>query len=594
MSSHSIMFMLVRTKILVAWLCAACTAAQPLDTVKPWRVRETKINTTFAEGDLLFRKADPHGPVAQTTLGPVLGRWHAGVSQYLGIPYGYASERFAIASPWTEPWSPYFYNARHYRPACIQPVPAPDWETYKGANGYSEACLYINIYAPEGSKPGTLPVMAWLHGGGNLYGSASSVEYNGTVLAAEQNVIVVAIEYRLGVFGQFASDDIAWENPQFPTSGGMNYLLDQRAALQWIQSNIHGFGGDPARVTIWGESAGGVSVCNLLASAIFEGLFVRAIIESGPCNGPWGPHTRDYGVEESAACMAAVECSSLWCLREVPADTLMNTDECLGVYISVDGMVLSENPAKLLHRGVLSLPPAQPLLLGFNTGDTLLGNPFFASGRSFLHMNAASYTKLIKGYFPEAHRSILARYPPLGTNADTVKQFLYMNSDLCVKCPLQYLAQEVAGPAGAKRAVYMYSYGYQPHSNTRDGVYEGFAAHAAEVSMVFGNRNKVTPYNEYLSKEMRSYWAGYARNGIPTGASQWSPKWAPYNPVNAVGPGLNLTVPLKPAMFDEYRADRCALWEDMTAGTVDNDKVFAFCNQLGYEGIEPHPVRIYN
>jgi len=518
----------------------------------------------------------------------VQGRYHGGVQQFLGVPYAYAAQRFGLSYPWTLPWAPYAYDATFFRPACVQPVPPPAWETYKGENGYSEACFSLNIYAPPDATPKSkLKVMAWLHGGGNMYGSASSPEYNGSSIALHQGVIVVAIEYRLGPFGQFASQDIAAENYWFPTTGGMNYLLDQMGAFTWIKTHIAAFGGDPDELTIFGESAGGVSVCSHLASPYSKGLFKRAIIESGPCNGPWGPHPTQLGLATSAACMQAVGCSTVACLRSVAHHKITQAAACAGVYISVDSQVLAATPAEIFaqSKGAPSLPVGAPLLLGFTTGDSLLAAPFFAGGRDLLFMNEREYIRNIRGYFPDMADNILKLYPPSKSRAETVRQYLDMNSDLCVKCPLQHLAQVIAGPKGAKTKVYMYSYGYQPRQEPWRGIYKGFAGHASEVSMVFGNPNLPDePFDESLSAAIQRYWSSFAKSGAPRGRGL--PAWAPYDPVAATGPGMNLTVPPAPMVFDEYRRDRCELWTQMSSGIapipVDEDRIFAFCHQLGF------------
>ena len=201
-----------------------------------------------------------------------------------------------------------------------------------------------------------------------------------------------------------------------------------------------------------------------------------------------------------------------------------------------------------------------------------------------------------------------------------MRQYLDINSDLCVKCPLQHLAQQFAGPKGVRRDVFVYSYGFQPDQKRWLAIYKGFAAHAAEVSMVFGNPNfPDEPFDAELSSAIQSYWGAFARSGMtfavsnqvscvfncdvfvigkPSGANL--PVWKPYSPTGAVGFAINLTKPVQPAQFDQFRADRCGLWTSMDSGIVpipvDAERVFAFCQQLGYNwSAIPHPyVRIGN
>lgn len=203
----------------------------------------------------------------------------AGFDEYLGIRYGAVAERFAPSDVESFAGPPDKHS--QYKPFCMQPVPIQYWP-YIGEI-MSEDCLFINIHTPAGaagSASSPLPVMVYIHGGGYTGGAGSF--YNGSTLAAHHNVVVATINYRLGSLGFISLPEL---QSLHNTTGGMNGIGDQITALRWVQQHIRSFGGDPETVTLFGESAGAGSICSLLVSPRAKGLFTRAIMESGPCNG---------------------------------------------------------------------------------------------------------------------------------------------------------------------------------------------------------------------------------------------------------------------------------------------------------------------
>jgi len=244
------------------------------------------------------------------------------------------------------------YNATDFRASCPQ---SEIGSLSKTPGLLEEDCLFLNIFAPDGTKEGSdLPVMIWIHGGGNAFGSGSRPSYDGVNLTSHNDVMLVTLNYRLGVLGQYASELIKDEDPEMGTTGGMNYLMDQMEAMRFVKRHIKAFGGDPNQVTIFGESAGGVSVCSHIASPLSKGLYARAIIESGPCTGPWGPQPTEMGLTNSKNCAAALGCTgwgSLDCMRRKPWKSFISTQECSSVYISVDGHVLKGLAAEAYNNG---------------------------------------------------------------------------------------------------------------------------------------------------------------------------------------------------------------------------------------------------
>jgi para-nitrobenzyl esterase len=173
-------------------------------------------------------------------------------------------------------------------------------------------------------------------------------QYNGTHYA-QAGLVLVTINYRLGPFGQLAWSEFATEDPTFPSTGGMNFLTDQIMALRFIKNEISSFGGDPNHVTVFGESAGSVSVCCLLSSALSRGLYHAAVMQSGPCTGPWGPGSNLTGLASSSALLTSLWASSPGHLRNMSARDILDNEWSTSVYPSIDGVMLTKPPSGNLN-----------------------------------------------------------------------------------------------------------------------------------------------------------------------------------------------------------------------------------------------------
>lgn len=252
--------------------------------------------------------AAPHSSTLQTDKGPVAGATSDGVDRFQGIPYAappVGARRWQPPAP-AEAWA-------GTRPAT-SPGPRCMQSGSSSGPGTSEDCLYLNVYTPTHRTDRPLPVLFWIHGGG--FSSGSGDTQDGSLIARTNNVVVVTVNYRLGVFGFL-------DLPGLSKQGAGNYgLLDQQAALRWTQRNIGAFGGDAGRVTIGGLSAGGHSVCAQLASPSARGLFSGAIIQSGGCPS----HTVEQAVSRGKKYATAAGCSPAadgpGCLRSKPANEL--------------------------------------------------------------------------------------------------------------------------------------------------------------------------------------------------------------------------------------------------------------------------------
>ena len=291
--------------------------------------------------------------IVNTSLGDIRGTQGHGWASFLGIPYASIPARFAPSEA-HQPWAPRILDALAYGPACMQGQTFLSVEEIPVA-GMSEDCLSLNIWIPTTRKPREkAPVMLFIHGGGFKEGSGAMGTYRGQRLAHEHGVVVVTINYRLGAFGALVHSEF---KSLYNRTGGMNALHDQILALQWVQQHIEKFQGDPTQVTLFGESAGALSVCMLAASPLMRGknFFKRIIMESGPCNGAWGPAS-----EVEGALASDLEISQLpgWFnhslsdLRSVDPMSLVN----MTVMPSLDGLCLAEDPLHAWKAGDLALP----------------------------------------------------------------------------------------------------------------------------------------------------------------------------------------------------------------------------------------------
>jgi para-nitrobenzyl esterase len=323
--------------------------------------RSDKIRATDVIWDFFVKHPRPvagagaaSGPGEPVRLasGPIAGEGRHGVRSFKGIPFAappVGDLRWKPpqpVAPWTEPRA-----CLAFGPAC----PQQGKDLYGPVGEQSEDCLYLNVWTPADRPDARLPVMVWIHGGGFMFGSGGKPCYEGAELARRGGVVVVTCNYRLGPFGFLAHPALTAESPQ--RASGNYGMMDQIAALRWVQQSIAACGGDPGCVTIFGQSAGGVSVCALMASPLAKGLFHRAIVQSG--SAPGKLHDRATmeacGVEFAQRLGAA----DLPALRAQPAGALLaavqpgsgRVGEGTLDHLCVDGYVLPETPGTVFAAG---------------------------------------------------------------------------------------------------------------------------------------------------------------------------------------------------------------------------------------------------
>ena len=325
--------------------------------------------------------ASAQSPAARIDSGPLVGVAEGPANVFRNIPYAAApvgALRWAPPQP-VKPWSAP-RNAAEAGPSCPQPMNPDGSPNSGGANGpTSEDCLQLNVFAPKGAK--AAPVMVWIHGGGHRTGAGWI--YGGQNFARD-GVVVVTINYRLGALGYFAHPAIdASAKPGDPVG---NYgLMDQIAALKWVQRNIAAFGGDPRNVTVFGESAGGMSTLALLATPAAKGLYQKAIVESGA--GWFAPKTLALKEAEGVKALekAGVTATTAEALRALPADKLVAVNDDFQPF--TDGKLMTETATQALADGHFA---DVPLIIGSNSGEDSLMGPRPASPQVVARIPAAA------------------------------------------------------------------------------------------------------------------------------------------------------------------------------------------------------------
>jgi para-nitrobenzyl esterase len=461
--------------------------------------------------------------VVKTDAGQVSGTIANGVRVFKGIPFAappVADLRWKApqaVAPWTGVKAADTFGAE-----CMQ-TPYAANSPYARENGrLSEDCLYLNVWTAAAS-PEKRPVMVWIHGGAWTRGSGSVDTYNGAALA-KKGVVVVTTNYRLGVFGFLAHPELTAESPEH--ASGNYAILDHVAALKWVQKNIAAFGGDPNRVTIFGESAGSWSVNTVQATPLAKGLFQRAIGESGAQYA--GTPSLAEAEQAGVALAKAAGADSLKALRAVPADQLLGL--AFRTTINVDGYALPDTVRNLFAQKKAS---QVPVLVGSNANEwTTLSNP------AQFPKTLEAYRQRVERQYGAAVKEYDAVYP-VKTDADIAEALLGVGRDTTFTLEMRTWARMVTA-AGQKAFLYQFTR-VPPGPNPAWGAY-----HAAEIVYAFNNvgaRPWATDVDRRLADQMSSYWVAFAGAGDPNGGSL--PKWLPYDAASEPYQDLGETIQTK-------------------------------------------------
>lgn len=422
----------------------------------------------------------------------------------------------------------------------------------------SEDCLFLNVTTPREQTDKPRPVIVWMHGGG--YTSGSGNAYDAQRMASQGDVVVVTINYRLGIFGYFG-------HPGLRGSGNFG-LADQLAALHWVKRNARAFGGDPGNVTLAGQSAGAMSTCALLTSPATVGLVDKAIIDSGSCMVDWpegvlypsAPAQTPYAPVADTRALGAATAEQLGCtgpatiecLRGKPAAELLSHTTTFANHLSYHTPLLPTDPAQAMRAGrFLRIP-----VLSGGTRDEMrsfIGGVVLTSGP----ITPRRYQELLRNTFGEDAAEVGARYP-LADYESPALAWATLTTDLAWSCPTlrgdQLLARHTR--------VYAYEFADRAAPNVNGievpDLPQG-AAHATDLPYLFdlgGQDLLSTPRQHRLAEQMVRYWTAFAHTGDPnTAGTPYWPEFAENGTVLSLAPGQG---GIRPA---DYRADHnCDFW----------------------------------
>ena len=546
--SSSIAGRALLTALSVSWLaCGALAAAPPNDPV------DGGNPPTITDGGDGGVTGSPRLPTqAQVHQGLLQGMEENGTYAFKGIPYAApptGARRWRAPEP-AESWVG-IRDATRPGESCVQIT------TSNQLLGGSEDCLTLNVWKPQAPTDTPRPVLVFLHGGFFLFGSGSGPLYNGSTLASHGSSVVVTLNYRLGALGFMRASALANEDPHHSTG---NYgLQDQLAALRWVQQNIGSFGGDPSKVMLFGESAGGTSVCDLYTSPLGKGLFAAAMIDSGGC----GAHTSIAigdavfsTVARNLGCDTAADPVS--CLRAKPVNEVAvayPTDytQVMGFRWGgfLDGYVIPVDPYEAIKAGQQN---HVPLIIG-NTADEF--STLISHYVPVPITTAEAYgAEVTKRFGARLAPGILARYPSTAF-ANPMSALVALLTDDAMLCPARRVARAAAASQAQPVRRFLFTHHYESGPRQTFG-----AGHAMDLAFEFhnlaaGGLNVPSAAELKLSDDMVSYWSAFAASGNPNRANL--PDWKPYQPPEEST--LSLDDSITPALG--VRSAACDFWDGL-------------------------------
>jgi para-nitrobenzyl esterase len=493
----------------------------------------------------------PGGPLAVTANGAVRGLASGAVDEFLGLPYAAPP---VGALRWQPPqpaasW-PGVREATQFAPHGPQPA------SPFGQASMSEDCLYLNVFTPSRHAPGSrYPVMVWIHGGALVTGESD--DYNPAKLVAD-GVTVVTINYRLGALGFLAHPALADAKGQSGDYG----LEDQQAALRWVQRNIASFGGNPHNVTIFGESAGGLSTLSQVASPQARGLFQKAIVESGSYDLTQASLSSAEAAGEAFATKAGCAGQTAACLRSLSVSTILASEEVAGYTPNINSEVLPESLGTAFATGNFN---RVPIINGTNHDEWRLfvalseleGNP----------VTASNYQSMISSTLgvPPAAAAVIATEYPLSAFASPSVALGAVGTDAIFACPALTVDQSVS------RYVPTFAYEFNDENAPENFLppvsFPYGAPHASEIQYLMDLPTAVFPgtlstQQQQLAVTMKGYWTNFAKRGFPSSAG--TPFWPLFN---SLSEKMESLAPPTPQTENDFAdTHHCAFWTALEAG----------------------------
>ena len=497
--------------------------------------------------------------VIQTGSGPIQGSVSQDIREFLGIRYA--------APPvgnlrWRPPQTPnkwtHIKNTTQYRARCS----AGTTIDLFGTTSTTEDCLFLNVFTPKGvTASSKLPVMVWIHGGGLKDGSAN--DYNPVKLVRQGDAIVVTLNYRTNVFGFLALPGLDSEGHDFANYG----IMDQQFALKWVKHNIAEFGGNPDNVTIFGESAGGLSVLTNLISPTAKGLFNNAIVESGSYTALSTPESLASAEANGKAFAKAVNCQSsspsqtVACLRALSVEEIQSEASQFvqsNASPTLDGTVLTETQRQAFESGDFN---QVPVIIGTNKDEyrNFIGLEEYGTGKA---IDDAEYKARIKQSYGGNASKVLAAYPLTD----------YSRADVALAAPATDSVFVCPGLRKAKLLKQKVSTYYYEFADRTAPVYQHPAPipygayHSGEIQYLFkgfkGARGRETSLNdaqEKLSSDMIAYWTQFAKTGDPN--TDKAPQWPSFSDDSYMS--LNIPAPEAMSLSSLRQEHHCDLWDSI-------------------------------
>jgi para-nitrobenzyl esterase len=497
--------------------------------------------------------------VVKTVNGDLEGVYESGIPTYKGVPFAQppvGDLRWKAPQP-VKHWDG-VRKAVKFGPRAMQ-LPLFSDMVFR-SDGVSEDCLYLNIWTPARTAADKLPVLVYFYGGGMVAGDGSEPRYDGESIS-RRGVVAITVNYRLGVFGFLAHPELTKESPHHASG---NYgLLDQYAALQWVQENIAAFGGDPARVTIDGESAGSFSVSAQMASPLSKNLFAQAIGESGSLLGMQPPVPLATAEKMGVDFATSLGARSLAELRAMPATTILQATSKPGAGhfpVTIDGYFFPRSPADIFTAGDQA---KVPLLVGWNSGE---GNYHSILGKE--PATKENFENAVKKLSPD-HATDLLKYYHAATDDDVQQVATDMAGDRFIGFSTWRWSDLHAKTGG--RPVYRYFYEH-PRPSMRSATGEvapagekRYAVHSAEIEYALGNLPTNLVFNwqpdDYLvSTIMEGYFANFIKTGDPNGLGL--PAWPA---VKSGVPAEVMHIDVTTGVATEQHRDRYLFLEQLVA-----------------------------